>query len=459
MVPSDKEPEPEPDFREFNELGLDPSEVFPVESGDICKVATSVLRIDDEDEIDWLKLRREFEPWLSALFQSEHLSLLVGSGLTSAICANLDISSTDMGKVSFDLPLKEELNEYAEATAEELGRGEPNIEDQIRAARTLIDGLKLIGSGNIIEDTSPEEWEVCLSETLEGFVSSILSVEEKIRDKSEEEKNRARDLLVSFLLSFASRLPSRDRLHLFTTNYDRILEWGCDAGGIRLLDRFVGRVKPKFRASRLDIDYHYNPPGIRGEPRFVEGVAKLTKLHGSIDWIDEADGVVRASVPFGSTEIPGLVADNVDSVLVYPNPSKAVETSFHPYSELFMDLSAEICRPNSVLVTYGYGFGDSHVNRAIQDMLTIPSTHLLILAYSDPGGRISGFIEECGKPAQVSYIIGRRVAKLENLVSYFLPKPSIDSATKRRAKLLEDRGELDIEGNRGQRVEDLSGED
>lgn len=31
------------------------------------------------------KLRPRIEPWLTALFQSEHLSLLIGSGLTHAI--------------------------------------------------------------------------------------------------------------------------------------------------------------------------------------------------------------------------------------------------------------------------------------------------------------------------------------------------------------------------------------
>ncbi len=41
---------------------------------------------------------------------------------------------------------------------------------------------------------------------------------------------------------------------------------------------------PIFRSSRLNIDMHYNPPGIRGEPRYLEGVARFTKLHGSIDW-------------------------------------------------------------------------------------------------------------------------------------------------------------------------------
>ena len=53
-------------------------------------------------------------------------------------------------------------------------------------------------------------------------------------------------------MSFASRAGTRERLQLFTTNYDRLIEAGADAAGLRLIDRFVGTLAPVFRASRLD---------------------------------------------------------------------------------------------------------------------------------------------------------------------------------------------------------------
>ena len=85
-------------------------------------------------------------------------------------------------------------------------------------------------------------------------------------------------------MSFASRAASRERLHVFTTNYDRLIEHGCDLAGLRVVDRSVGALTPVFRLSRLELDLHYNPPGIRGEPRYMEGVIRMTKLHGSIDF-------------------------------------------------------------------------------------------------------------------------------------------------------------------------------
>lgn len=73
--------------------------------------------------------------------------------------------------------------------------------------------------------------------------------------------------------------------------------------GLHLLDRFIGSLTPLFRSSRLDVDLHYNPPGIRGEPRYVEGVARFTKLHGSLDWVNTGGHIRRIGLPFGALSI------------------------------------------------------------------------------------------------------------------------------------------------------------
>jgi len=223
-------------------------------------------------------------------------------------------------------------------------------------------------------------------------------------------------------------------------NYDRVIEHGADLAGIRLMDRFVGALAPVFRSSRLNVDFHYNPPGIRGEPRYLEGVARLTKLHGSIDWRYESEQVRRYGIPFGAPENhPDIPKDPVNSLIIYPNPAKDRETSGYPYAELFRDFSAAICRPNSVLVTYGYGFGDDHINRVLQDMLSIPSTHLVIISYDLAGKRIPGFCEKVGRDAQVSLLLGNHFGDIATLVKYYLPKPAIDLISWREAELLRKR--------------------
>lgn len=52
-----------------------------------------VVKQEDGSSVSWLsnnicgiaEIRKRIEPWLTSLFQSEHLSLLVGCGLTIAI--------------------------------------------------------------------------------------------------------------------------------------------------------------------------------------------------------------------------------------------------------------------------------------------------------------------------------------------------------------------------------------
>src|SRR4029077_18383624 len=225
------------------------------------------------------------------------------------------------------------------------------------------------------------------------------------KDQSSRETAEAK--LQSFLLSFASRAASRERLHVFTTNYERLIEHGCDLAGLRIIDRFVGALNPIFRASRVEVDVHYNPPGIRGEPRFMEGVVRLTKLHGSLDWFFDKDArrIHRKGIPFGApadhTDVP---KGPVDTVMIYPNAAKDVETTQYPYAELFRDFAAAVCRPNAAVVTYGFGFGDDHCNRVLLDMLTIPSTHLVIIAY-EADSRVKNFCEKT-RESQVSLLIG-----------------------------------------------------
>ncbi|PLO21604.1 hypothetical protein CWN48_08230 [Klebsiella pneumoniae] len=98
------------------------------------------------------------------------------------------------------------------------------------------------------------------------------------------------------------------------------------------------------------------------------------------------------------------------------------------------------CRPNSTLVTYGYSFGDEHINRVIIDMLTIPSTHIVIIAYGDPLGRIMRFVNESGRKAQISLLLGDHFGDIKNLVDFYLPKAAIDRSSIRMAELLKSRG-------------------
>lgn len=394
-------------------------------------VPTDVIELDQFVAMH----RRRIEPWLSAVFQAEHLNLLLGSGFTTAVAFAAGVSATGMDTASGKSVHSKAIMDHATASAKKMGRGAANIEDQLRSAIAVLDGL------TIIDKPAADAVRDDVNKAIDRFLYSLLATEQGIADADSAPSSA---MLQSFLLSFASRAASRERLHIFTTNYDRLIERGCDDAGLRIIDRFVGNLRPLFRNTRIELDYHYNPPGIRGEPRFMEGVVRLTKLHGSLDWrFDKATRrIYRAETPFGAAQDhPSLPESPVDTVMIYPNPAKDVETTQYPYAELFRDFASATCRPNSVVVTYGYGFGDDHINRVLLDMLSVPSAHLVVIAF-DLEDRVKSFLAQT-RPAQVSLLVGRHFGSLQRLVDDYLPKPALDYITGRMSDLLKNRAFAD----------------
>lgn len=402
--------------------------------------SNNILKINNDidcfntESIDELKvddLRKRIEPWLTAIFQSEHFSLLIGAGLPIGLAKLAGVNAQGMDRIEFNIH-KEKIKEWADKSAKEIGRGNANIEDDFRSAIELLQGLKIIGSGDA--DNLEKE----INAQLDKFIRNIIKTEKEFNQSKKYQE--ALNVLKSFLISFSSRTATRERTNIFTTNYDRFIELALDNAGILTIDRFVGKVKPIFRTTKLELDYHYNPPGIRGEPRYVEGVVKYTKLHGSIDWKFDVNSITKLPLEFGVDETTNQIPSAPkDFSVIYPNSSKGIDTAYFPYSELFRDFSTGVCRPNSVVVTYGYGFGDTHINRVIEDMLTLPSTHLVIISFDTASGRIMNFYDKMN-PAQVTLVIGSHIGSLQNLVENYLPKAAIDRIQERLVKTLEKRG-------------------
>ncbi len=175
------------------------------------------------------KLRTRIEPWLTALCQSEHLSLLLGSGLTHAVhwmAANKSLPGMARAEFGeFDKLIKAESKRSAEAAE----RGDGNIEDQFRAATELIRGLEILGLNNQEERERAQQLRDRLDGVFATFARSVLEGEQGLLNAPLKDRERAFNYLVSFLMSFASRSGTRDRLHVFTTNYDRIIEAGAES--------------------------------------------------------------------------------------------------------------------------------------------------------------------------------------------------------------------------------------
>src|ERR1035437_7461637 len=67
--------------------------------------------------------RKRIEPWLSAVFQAEHLNLVLGSGFTTAIGDMAGTAATGMAKVKFGTVFDDAINAHADSGAKTMGRG------------------------------------------------------------------------------------------------------------------------------------------------------------------------------------------------------------------------------------------------------------------------------------------------------------------------------------------------
>lgn len=72
-------------------------------------------------------------------------------------------------------------------------------------------------------------------------------------------------------------------------------------------------------------------------------------------------------------------------------------------------------------------------------MMSIPSTHLVIISYDLADGRIQKFVEQCN-PSQLTLLIGNHLGSLRTLTENYLPKSAIDRISGRKHEILEKRG-------------------
>ena len=139
--------------------------------------------IKKDENLGPAKLRPRIEPWLTALFQSEHLALLVGSGLSRAV-HNIATNGAPKGPMTGMETVKfthfnEVIMAEVKRSAKACERESVNIEDQIRVANELLRGLEILdASKESKENTAGLRTD--LKRILDGFTASILMGETEL---------------------------------------------------------------------------------------------------------------------------------------------------------------------------------------------------------------------------------------------------------------------------------------
>ena len=196
-------------------------------------------------------------------------------------------------------------------------------------------------------------------------------------------------------LAFLSKLVARDsnlgRAHLFTLNYDTLFEQALELLGIQYFDGFTGRAEARFDPSVYGLDVYYPGEVAEGRVRRFDKFLHLYKLHGSIHWFEQ-DGEMRARhpnlAPFRTynglkpEKKAAVLVDltrNTPSVGILPTANKFAQTLTMPYAHLFRSFQIRLGIPQTFLLVLGYGFGDDHISRIIENALMNPSLVMLVV--------------------------------------------------------------------------------
>lgn len=222
---------------------------------------------------------------------------------------------------------------------------------------------------------------------LEGVDLYITDI--KFRKKVEEQRNYIRmlirnrlkssdpDTVIDIYISFYNGLKNikevnglkNQTFNIFTTNYDMMNEMAMESQNIHYYDGFEGVVNRKFNLAYYNYDFVDNFQINRANVKVTPNHMNLFKIHGSLSWYLK-DGELMERNPYEQDFLPEIIYPSVDK---FNNTNLIIS-----YSALMRELSNRLCREKTTLFVSGMSMGDEHINKIIENALTINTFHMVI---------------------------------------------------------------------------------
>jgi hypothetical protein len=172
----------------------------------------------------------------------------------------------------------------------------------------------------------------------------------------------------SFLRKVARRDSRKQRLRVFTTNYDVAFETAASHARFIAVDGFSHTQPQEFDGSHFNYDFVHRSQE-HEVPDYLPNVFQLYKLHGSVDWELIGNQVTKTIEP-------------AKPLIIYPRFSKFESSFEQPFIELMSRFQLSLREPNTGLIVVGFGFNDHHIVQPI--MSAIRSNVGLKAAIVDP---------------------------------------------------------------------------
>ena len=325
------------------------------------------------------------------LSRSINLATLIGSGASTPA---IPLMGETFRNMRADLKLKDpELSTLLESRITKIARRDNEDPAKYSNIENLLSWLSQRIEGSL--DSADEDKRVS-DAVRKAFLESVdIKYNTEHSDVLDSYRRFVQGLGISRQILARGGQAAFDVVNLFTTNYDLFHEMALESSDYAYVDGFSNALIPTFSPR----EYHRRPIDL--DERFrdhyepVNPFFRLYKMHGSINWRVYDGNVVRApKFPDIADEYQG------DKQFIAPMTSKYALTQGTPYSDMFREFVNILAVPNTVLLTCGFSFADSHISNLIRQALARPDFTLLAFvgnpAETDIGSPTRDFYDRAG---------------------------------------------------------------
>lgn len=179
----------------------------------------------------------------------------------------------------------------------------------------------------------------------------------------------------AFVSVLGRRSPKQKRLKLFTTNYDLAFETAASNTGMIVIDGFDFSNPSRFNPAWFHYDIVNRSQASEKGGTYLPNILHLYKIHGSVDWVRSAHGVLKRRSENDRTG---------DPVFIYPSSTKYQRSYDTPYLDMMAAFLEALQKPKTALLCVGFGFNDKHINNAITMALRTNPEIMIMAATKDP---------------------------------------------------------------------------
>lgn len=298
----------------------------------------------------------------------DNIIVLMGAGASI-----LNNDRTNEGGVSVDSlfdSIKNKLNDNYESNKVY------NYDDLINLMS--IDKNKIDGLEHFISLLDDYE-KFCPQEEISKFHNSKLEIFKEIIDKTRYKYSEKfnHESLINLINN--NLVKNNNKLNIITTNYDTLIEEAANNLNYTIFDGFSFSNNPTFDDDLFNWNLFKNTYSINSNETIIKkNVINLLKIHGSLSWQQSKDNVIRINKP--KTE--SLTLDNLP-LMIFPSSNKYKQSYQNPYFSLFSKFQELMKIPNTLLITVGFSFGDTHITEMINNAIkNNPGFSLLITKHS-----------------------------------------------------------------------------